>query len=453
MPDRHPGDRLERKLSLTDATMLVVASVIGAGIFFTPGRVAELLPDPRWIFAAWIAGAALSLAGALANAELGGMFPHAGGDYVFLRRAFHPLAGFLVGWLTFFAIYAGTIAALAAAFAAGCQAWFGFDERWTLPLAVALTIALSGLNLAGVSWGARANNITSALKIGALLAFCLLGPLFGEGDIGRIFTAAAPDVSAPGWAAFGLAMSPVLFSYLGWNASVYVGSEVRDPARNLPRSLFYGLGICAGIYLLVNGVYLYALPMDVLQGVPDAGEAAARSLFGDVGGGAVALFVLVSVLGTLNATVLVGPRIAYAMALDGLFFAGADRVSAATRTPGIAIVVQGAVTVLLLLVLRNFPSALDYTTFAILLATMADVLALYRLRRVAPDHPRPYRAWGYPFVPALYLVANLGIAIALAWGRPLECLVGLGMLAMGIPFYLVFNARKRVAGPREGGFS
>ncbi len=235
-------------------------------------------------------------------------------------------------------------------------------------------------------------------------------------------------------------------SYLGWNASVYVASEIRDPGRNLPRSLFLGLGICAGIYLLVNGVYLYALPMDRLENVPDAGRAAGLALFGPLGGSLVGAFVLLSVLGTLNATVLVGPRIAYAMALDGLFFRGADRVHDNYRTPMSAIVVQAIVAIGLLLVLRTFPAALDFTVFAILLATSADVLALYRLRRTAPDRPRPYRAWGHPWVPGLYLLANLGIATAMLIGRPFECLLSVLLLLAGLPFYWRF-VRRPDSGP------
>jgi APA family basic amino acid/polyamine antiporter len=436
----HPRDRLERKLTLTDATFLVVASVIGAGIFFTPGRVAELLPHPGWIFAAWVAGGLLSLAGALANAELGAMFPRAGGDYVYLREAIHPLAGFLVGWLTFFAIYAGTIAALSAAFAEGIASRLGLGPAATLSVAIAVTVAVSGLNYLGVRWGALANNLTSLLKIAALAAFVVLGPLLGEGDPGRL-VASNEDFSFS-FSAFGLAMSPVLFTYLGWNASLYVASEIRQPGRTIPRSLFLGLGLCGGLYLLVNAVYLYAIPMDLLQGVSDAGELAAGRLFGPVGGAVVALFVLVSVLGTLNANVLVGPRIAYALAIDGLFFPGVDRVHARYRTPSAAIVMQGGVAIVLLLLLRSFPRALDFTTFAILLATMADMLALYRLRRTQPERERPYRAWGYPVVPGLYLIATAAIALAMLWGRPFECAASVGMLLLGLPFYWYF-ARTR----------
>ena len=435
----HPRDQLERNLSLMDATFIVVASVIGAGIFFTPGRVAELLPHPAWIFAAWVSGGLLSLAGALANAELGTMFPRAGGNYVFLREAFHPLAGFLVGWLTFLIVYAGTIAALAAAFGEGLASQMGWGDAAGLPIAIAVTVAVSLLNYIGVRWGARANNITSVIKVAALLAFVVIGPVVGEGEVGRLFDFGA--VGGFSLAAFGLAMSPILFTYLGWNASLYVASEIRDPERNIPRSLFLGLALCAGIYLLMNAVYLYALPLSELAGVTDAGQASAVALFGSYGGGLVASFVLLSVLGTLNATVLVGPRIAYAMALDGLFFEGADQVHSVYRTPTVAIGVQAVVSVGLLLLLGNFPSALDFTTFAILLATTADIAALYRLRWRDPDRPRPYRAWGYPVVPALYGLANAAIGAALLWSRPFECLVGLLMLLAGLPFYWVLSRR------------
>jgi len=437
-----PRDRLVRELSLVDASMLVVASVIGAGIFLTPGHVADLLPAPGWIMAAWLTGGLLSLAGALTNAELGAMYPRAGGDYVYLREAFHPLAGFLVGWLSFFAIYAGTIAALAAALAEGVGGWLGLGEGGIVGLAVGFTLAVSAINYVGVRWGARVNNLTSFFKIGALLAFVLIGPAFGEGQWQRVLWPESPDFSGPSLVDFGRALSPILFTYLGWNASVYVASEIRDPDRNLPRSLFVGLAICAGIYLLVNAVYLYALPMASLRGVGDAGEAAARALFGSVGGSLVGVFVWVSVLGTLSATVLVGPRIAYAMALDGLFFGGVDRVHTAYRTPAVAIVVQAVVVVGLLLLLRSFPSALDFTVFAIVLATMADVLALYRLRVRKPGLARPYRAAGYPWIPGLYLLANAAIAGAMLVGTPFEAMLGLAMLAAGLPFYWLFARRR-----------
>jgi len=437
-PDAHPRDGLKRELGLTDATFLVVSGVIGSGIFLTPGAIADLLPRPSLILAAWAVGGGLSLAGAFANAELGAMFPRAGGDYVYLREAFHPAAGFLVGWLSFFVIYAGTIAPLAAGFAAGLAQFVPLDPRQQIWLAALLTVAASALNYVGVRWGARANNLTASVKVGALVGFALLAPVFGEGDLGNLSPAPgnAPEISP---FAFGLALSPVLFSYLGWNSSVYVASEIRDPNRTLPRSLLLGVGICTLVYLLMNLVYLYAVPIGELRGAPNAGEAAARAMFGGLGAALVGGFVLISILGTLNATVLVGPRIAYAMALDGLFFAGVDRAHVNFRTPSVAIVLQALVAVGILFALGTFERALDYTVFAILLATMADIAALYRLRRTQPKRNRPYRAWGHPWVPGLYLGATGAIAVALLIGSPGDCAIGLAMAAAGLPFYWYFS--------------
>jgi len=437
-----PRDELVRELSLSDAILLVVACVVGAGIFFTPGRVAALVPDPSWMLCAWLLGGALSLAGALANAELGGMFPRAGGNYVYLREGVHPVAGFLVGWLSFFAIFAGTIAALAAVAAEGLCQWLSMSDANVVPIAIAITLVASVLNVPSVRSGARVNNLMSIIKIGVLVIFCLVGPLVGGGDVERLYTVVDPGrLATPTLAGFGLAMSPVLFSYLGWNSSVYVASEIKHPGRNLPKSLFGALAICTALYLAMNCLYLYALPLDEMVGVVDAGRASAQVFFGPVGGTLVGVFVLISVLGTLNATVLLGPRIAYSMALDGLFFGGAERVNPAFRTPVAAIWVQAIIAISILLVLRSFPSALDFTTFAILLASMADIVALYRLRQREPDRPRPYRAWGYPWIPGIYFFASLAIVLTMIWGRPLECLVGALMLAAGLPFYFFFANR------------
>jgi amino acid transporter len=445
-PDRHPRDRLRRQLSLTDATLLCVASVIGSGIFLTPGSIAARLPDPSWILAAWIVGGLLSLAGALANAELGAMFPHAGGDYVYLREAFHPGAGFLMGWLSFLAIFTGTVATLAAGFADALTAFVPLDAGARLAVAVAITVAVTVLNYVGVRASARFNNLTTGLKVAALVAFVLLAPTIGMGSMANFGLRPADAPSFP-LLGFGLALSPVLFSYLGWNSTVYVASEIHDPQRNIPRSLFLGLALCIVVYLGVNLAYLYALPVESMRGIANVGETAARALFGPGSGTLLALFVAASILGTLNATVLVGPRIAYAMALDERFFAGADRVHEVYRTPYVAILMQGGAAILLLLLLQSFPRILDFTTFGIVLATMADTVALYALRRRQPARHRPYRAWGYPWVPALYLLANAGIAAAMLYGSPRESGTCLAVIASGVPAYWYFTRRARGAGP------
>jgi APA family basic amino acid/polyamine antiporter len=439
----HPLDRLPRVLSLWDASMLIVASVVGSGIFFTPSQVAMLLPSGGLILLAWLVGGLLSLAGAFANAELGAMFPRAGGDYVYLREGLHPAAGFLVGWLSFFAIYAGTIAALAVVFAESMASALGLGRHGVLSLATLLILGCSLLNLRGTRLGAGLNNTTSIAKIVALVFFVVLGPILGEGSLAPWFgdqasTRIATVHGIDSWVRFGQALSPVLFSYLGWNACVYVASEIKDPARNVPRSLFLGVALCAGLYLMVNCVYLYALPPSELAAAGDAGEAAARALFGGLGGTLVSIFVLVSVLGTLNATVLVGPRIVYAMALDGLFVKRVGRVHAGFQTPGIAIAVQAIVSIALVLFLETFPRALNFTVFGIILATSADTVALFVLRSRQPDRPRPYRTWGYPWVPAVYLAVNLAIGAALIIGSPKESLTTMGLLATGLLVYFGF---------------
>ena len=441
--DRHPRDRLRRELGLHDAVFLVVASVVGSGIFLTPGAIAERLPHPGLILGVWVAGGLLSLAGALANAELGASFPHAGGDYVYLREAFHPLAGFLAGWLSFFGIFAGTVATLAAGFAQALQPLLGYSHATSLALAVATIVASSWLNAIGVRYGARANNLTGWIKVGVLAFFVVVAPLTGHGDFANLQPLVAGVLDAAPPLAFALALSPVLFSYLGWNASVYVASEIRDPARNVPRSLFVGLGLCIALYLALNVAYLYAAPVATLSGAANAGQLAAEVIVGPRGAGFISAFVLISILGTLNATILVGPRIAYAMALDQLFPRVADRVHADYATPTGAIWLQAAVASALVLLLENFPNALDFTTFGIVLATMADTLALFALRRRQPERPRPYRAWGYPWVPLVYLAANAAIAVGLLRGRPREAGIAIAVLLVGVPVFLVFRARAR----------
>ncbi len=453
----HPRDRLPRSLSLWDATMLIVASVVGSGIFFTPSQVVVLLPSAGPYLFVWLAGALISLVGAFINAELAAMYPRAGGNYVYLREGIHPAAGFLAGWLSFFAIYAGTIAALAVVAVEFVAPEFGLGRTAVMGCASGLVVVVSVLNLVSTRLGARFNNLTSVMKIAAIAAFVCLGPLLGEGSfapwlagVGAGTEAAGPAaaVGAGGgpWLRFGQALSPVLFSYLGWNASVFVASEIRDPRRNVPRSLFLGLALCTLLYLAINTVYLYALSPAEMAASRDTGEAAARALFGAAGGQLVAGFVLVSVLGTLNAQVLIGPRIVYAMALDEHFFARASRVHDSYLTPAVAIAIQAVVAIGLILFLESFPKALDFTVFGILLATAADTVALFMLRRRKPLQLRPYRAFGYPWLPLLYLAVTAAIAAGIVRASPRECAVALALLALGLVFYWPVRAGKTGSG-------
>jgi basic amino acid/polyamine antiporter, APA family len=442
--EKPTASELPRVLSLRDATMLVVSSVIGVGIFLTPGGVAKSLPQTGWFCAAWLAGGVLALAGALANAELGAMFPRAGGNYVYLRAAYHPMAGFLVGWLSFFAIFAGTVATLALGFTISLGSFVTLGPTSKIVVAIAVIWIATIVNAYATKAGARLNTVTGYLKVAALIILVFVGPIIGHGRAAPNPLASTGSATLTG---FGVALSPVIFSYLGWNASVYVAGEIDKPGRNLPRSLFWGLGICTAFYLLVNATYVYAVGMEALsagpKGMPAVGFQAGAVLFGPKGSDVVAAMMLVSIFGCLNANVLVGPRIAYAMATDGLFFRAAARLSERSQTPWIAVVVQAVTATVLVLVFDEFPDALAYTTFAIVVATIADTSALYVLRVRDPGRARPYLAAGYPWVPALYILANFAIAFSMFRASWRACLTSLLVLLAGAPVYLLFAARRR----------
>jgi basic amino acid/polyamine antiporter, APA family len=434
---------LPRVLTLRDATMLVVSSVIGVGIFLTPGDVAKQFPSTGWFFLAWLLGGALALAGALANAELGAMFPKAGGNYVYLTKAYHPMAGFLVGWLSFFAIFAGTVATLAIGFTISLSNLVPLTPIGKIGVAVAVIWFASAVNAYATKAGAALNTSTAYLKIAALVIIVVLGPILGRGR-----TAPDPFVSegTASLASFGVGLAPVLFSYLGWNASVFVAGEIESPGKNLPRSLFIGLGICTLIYVLVTTTYVNALGMRALPGMPVVGIQAGQLLFGTSGGPILAVVMMASIFGTVNANVLVGPRIAYAMATDGLFFRAAARLNG-EKTPHLAVIGQAVVATILVVAFRadieSLGKVLNYTTFAIVLATIADTTALYVLRMREPARDRPYRAKGYPIVPALYILANLAIAISMTLSKPTECLTSVAVLLAGAPIYVLFTWRRR----------
>ena len=434
---------LPRVLKLRDATMLVVSSVIGVGIFLTPGDVAKEFPSPSAFFFAWLLGGALALAGALANAELGAMFPKAGGNYVYLTAAYHPMAGFMVGWLSFFGIFAGTVATLAIGFTISLSNLVPLTPFAKVAVAITVIWFASAVNAYATKAGAALNTSTAYLKIAALVLIVVLGPLLGHDR-----TPPEPLVSegSASLSSFGVGLAPVLFSYLGWNASVFVAGEIESPGKNLPRSLFLGLGICTLIYVLVTATYVYALGMRALPGMPVAGIKAGQVLFGELGGPILAVIMMASIFGTVNANVLVGPRIAYAMARDGLFFRGAGRLNA-EQTPYLAVIGQAVVATILVIAFRanekSLGEVLNYTTFAIVLATIADTTALYVLRVREPQRDRPYRAKGYPVVPLLYVVANLAIAISMVAGKPVECLTSVAVLLSGAPIYLLFALRRR----------
>jgi basic amino acid/polyamine antiporter, APA family len=431
--------------------MLVVGNTIGVGIFTTSGVMAEQLSSPGLMLVVWTLGGLLSLAGALAWAELAAAFPLAGGEYNYLREAFGPFWGFLCGWAAFLASFSGSIAVLAIALAEYLAGVFPFSPTdgtlttffvgsffltisWNQLLAIMLVWTFSLLNYRGLHLGSWTQNLLSLSKLAAIAGLLVAGfccgrgswahfsPIFAWGGSGRMVSAA------------GLALIPVMFAYSGWNAAAYIASEVRNPETILPRSLALGTLITIGAYLALNVLYLYALPVAALSGVVRVGEQTTSALFGPRAAQGISALIAVSIASAFNVMVLTGGRIYFAMARDRVFFSRAAELHPRFHTPGNALLLQAAWTSLLILS-GTFEQLLTYATIVIVSISAITVSAVFVLRWQRPDLPRPYHVWGYPWMPMLYVVGSAGIFVNALWERPVECLLGAGLCAAGVPAY------------------
>ncbi len=444
---------LVRRLGPVDAAAIVVSNVIGGGIFFAPVIVASLVPSARGILLVWLLGGLLAFAGAMAYAELAALRPKAGGEYVYLREAFGALTGFLSGWTSFVAGFSGAIAASAVALAEyiGRFAPIAGDATplLTLPLPlvpvvvspkaiVALgAIALITLvHLRGLGPGRLVQNTLAGLKVAAILMFLALGFGVGDGSVSQVTAGGATT-----FAGVLLALVPVMFTYSGWNAAAYVAEEVRSPGRNVPLALGLGTAAVVLIYLGLNAIYLYAIPANELGRVQGTLiDSVAERLFGFAVGDVIAAFTIVSIAASISAMVLAGPRVYFAMARDGLFAAPAARVHPRFHAPVSAIVTQ-AVWSGILVLCGSLSQLVSYTGFAVVLFSGIAVAAVFVLRRREPDAPRPFRAWGYPLAPAVFVVASALMVGNEIWRNPEPALAGVAIIALGIPVYVALRAR------------
>jgi APA family basic amino acid/polyamine antiporter len=423
--------------------------VVGSGVFLTTGPIAAVLPHTGLILLVWLLGGLLSLAGALSYAELGALFPRAGGQYHFLKEAWGPLPAFLFGWACFFVIMSGGLAALAVGFGEylgvfvpffatthvlwsfGLGPWTASVSGGQLAGAIAL-VALSVVNYRGVVLGAAVQNAVTAAKIAAIAVLGVAG-LVAASDVEPGLLAPLPEARL--LPALGIAMIAVLWSFDGWYAATFLAGEMRDPVTDLPRGLMLGTLIVTALYLLVNLAYVRALPLEALAASPHVAEDAASALFGAWGGRVVSAAILVSILGCLAATVLYPPRIYLAMAADGLFFRALARIHPRFQVPGACIVAQCAWAVLLTLS-GTFEQLYTYVVFAMFCFHTATGLAVFVLRRRLPDRPRPFRVPGYPWVPALFVLASLAFVVNTLIERPLESGIGVALVAAGVPAFL-----------------
>jgi APA family basic amino acid/polyamine antiporter len=429
-----------RVLSVFDAAMLVVGSVVGAGIFLVGGFVAESVRSPLGFLGVWVAGGAFALSGALCNAELGALFPRGGGEYVYLRESFGAGLGFLSGWTSFWIGFPGSIATLGAGFGRGVAQLLGLPPGAENAIGLVTVLLLTAVNVFGLRSGRWTWNVLSVAKLAAFAAALVLGLAFGAGR-GAHFH---PFVAAESPKGLAIALVPIYFAYSGWNAATYVAGEMRDPRKDLGRALALGTTVCTVLYLLVNTGFLNALGLEAMRDSKNLAGSAAAATFGSGVGSLVTLLVVLAVLSSLQATIVVGPRIYHAMAEDGLFPARLARLSPKTHVPTDALVVQGVVSSALLLS-GKFETLLNFTTFALCLFSIICVLAVPVLRFTRPDVPRPFKTPGYPLTPALFAIGNGWVLINLLTSGAKEAIAGAGIVLTGVPAYLFFkrNPSKR----------
>lgn len=452
----NPPQNLERELNLFDSAMIMMGIVIGSGIFLTTGIMARSIPSPGLILLAWLVGGLLTLAGALTYGELGAALPEAGGQYVYLREAFGSLVAFLFGWVLFLVYMTGGIAALVLAFSEYAGSFLpvlspqhvilnlnkGHLLHYSLSsgqlLGVALIIFLTLVNFRGLIFGKTLQNFLTVIKIGVIAALVILGISLGKGH-GFSFNWHPPELSLPQLlSGFGVALIAVTWAFDGWNNVNFVAGEIKNPGRTLPLALVLGtLGVTL-LYLLVNIFYFYALPLPETVGVVRIAEKAVTALFGNTAGSLLSGLILISIFGAINGSILAGARVYYAMAQDGLFFPRAAQVHPRYRTPGFALFIQAGWASFLVLIGR-FEQVLTYTMFITIIFWVAAAAAVFRLRKTKPDLPRPYKTWGYPVVPGLFILASLGIILNTLIQRPVEAGAGLLVTASGLPVYFYWK--------------
>jgi APA family basic amino acid/polyamine antiporter len=447
---------LERRLGPFDAAAIIVANVIGGGILFTPPLIAANVPNPSLFLATWLVGGALAFCGAMAYAELAALRPRAGGEYVYLRDAYGRLAGFLTGWTSFVAGFAAPAAASAMVVALYLNRFVpGASDStplFTIPVpflpisvsiqsvvAMAAVWLFAAVHIRGLGPGRVVSNVLATLKVTALLIFIALGLTIGTGNSGNLQQAAG--AVAP--TSFLLALIPVMFTYSGWNAAAYMAEEVRDPGRNVPMALILGTAAVVVIYLLLNVLYLYVMPIGELAAVQGSVlDVVAERLLGEAAGDIMGVVSIISLAAGINAWTFAGPRVYYAMARDGVFFPAASKIHPRYKTPAVSIVAQTVLATVFILT-GSLDTITNYVGFALSLFAGIAVAAVFVLRRREPDAPRPFKALGYPVTPAIFVLVSLAIVVNAFYRDPVLSGTGVAVILAGIPIYLWFSSRAR----------
>jgi APA family basic amino acid/polyamine antiporter len=445
---------LKRELGAGSATILVIANMIGTGIFTTSGFIMEALGDPVTMLACWFVGGILALSGALCYGELGAMFPRAGGDYAYLREGLGRSPGFLSGWISLIVGFSAPIAAAAMAFASYFFRVFPHavsgDPRAPLIatgwvhmsplslLAVGVIICFSLIHCYSLYLGSRVQNVLTGFKIIVILSFIVGALGFGQGSLDHFYAIKDP---APVFSrSFASSLIFISFAYSGWNAAGYLGAEIKNPGRNLPLSLFWGTLSVMILYLLLNGVFIYTLSVSEMSGVLEVGAASAFALFGEgidrIFSGAIT-FCLLSVI---SAMIMAGPRVYYAMARDHLFFARFGQVTRRHGAPAQAISLQAAIAILMVIT-SSFDKLLLYIGVTLSLFAMLTVIGMMVLRAQGLHLKSPYRTFGYPITPIFFVLFNLWMIVFCIKDNPVVALYSAGTIALGIVVFFCFAAK------------
>ena len=431
---------LPRAIGYLDSTAIVVGTIIGSGIFLVPHNVAMHVGTPGSLFAVWVVGGLLSLAGALSLAELGAALPEAGGVYVYLREAYGKSFAFLYGWGMLVVIHSGSVATLAVAFGIYSGAFLPLGPLERKLLAAAVVAVLTAVNVLGVRPGSAVQTLFTFTKLAGLVII-VASAVFARGV--RPLTASLPlPTPRTTVSSFGVALIGVLWAYEGWHMLSFTAGEVKNPARVLPRSFFLGTLLVVLAYLSANLAYLRVLTLPALAQHQRVAATAMEILAGPRGRLFVSALILCSIFGALNGTILTGPRAYFAMARDGVFFSSVGRVHPRFHTPAVAVLLQGALSIVLA-VSGTYEQLFTYVIFSAWIFYGAAVMAVLVLRRQRPSLERPYRIWGSPFLPIVFALAALGIVVNTMLTKPRESGFGLGIILLGLPIYFAWRRRKQ----------
>jgi len=447
---------LSRELGLGSASILVIANMIGTGVFTTTGFIMAELHNPAAMLSCWLVGGLFALSGALCYGELGAMFPRAGGEYVFLRQSMGELMGFLSGWISLIVGFSAPIAATAIAFSryffravpqgltgGPDSPLFGGQYVCVSPvclLAVGVITLFTVLHCFSISLGSSVQNALTLFKIAVIVVFIVAGWSYGSGSLEHFSSSFDSSASLSG--PFAVSLIFISFAYSGWNAAAYLGAEIKDPLRNLPRSLVLGTGVVIVLYMLLNMTFIYALPAHKMSGVLEVGAQSAIVLFGSRVGMLFSGAISLCLLSVISAMIMVGPRVYYAMARDGLFFRFIGVVSPRHHVPVYAVAVQGFIAVCIA-VTSSFDVLLMYIGFTLALFAMLSVCGMVLLRIKSPQAKRPIKTFLYPVTPVFFVLGNAWIIFYSITSRPVVCLYGLGTIAAGVVVYLLFSKNRK----------